>query len=111
MTRWIYTRDGEDFGPTDFGGLRHLAKSMHLHPDCLLRQVGQSERIPARSLEGLVFVEPESIHASSQGDGAGAVIDHVYLAQQRRIIVASILGGAAFLAFLAGVTIVLGILV
>lgn len=107
MTRWIYTRDGEDFGPTDFGGLRHLARSMHLRRDCLLQQVGQSERIPAGSLEGLEFVEPASIPGSTEGGSAGRVIDHVYLAQQRRIIVASIFGGAAFLAMLVVVTIAL----
>jgi len=107
MKHWTYSRDGENFGPTDFGGLKQLARSMHLRRDCRVREVGQTESSLAGALHGLEFVEPDP--TGNQGSGIEASLDHAYLAQQRRIISATIFGGAAFLVMLVVVTIALAI--
>ena len=106
MKRFSYSRDGHDFGPTDLGGLRPLAKSLHLRPDCRVHELGVSGTVSASTIEGLVF--PDLGNSSDDGPRKTVVMDLAYLAQQRRVILRVLLGGAAFLAALLVMTLFLG---
>lgn len=105
MKRFSYTRDGQVFGPTDLGGLRQLAKSLHLRPECVVRQSGEVVGIPAGKVEGL-FVGGIEGPADETPRGK-VIVDYAYLAAQRRLIVTVFLGGGAFLAALSVAALVL----
>ncbi len=84
MSRWMYSRDGEEFGPTDMGGLRHLAKSMHLLPGSRVWQLGKDDGAIASSLVGLQFLTPEAQPDGDRRTGPHIEMDMQYLAEQRR---------------------------
>lgn len=52
---WLYERDGQEFGPTDMGGLQEMAASLHLTADCPVWEQGGSERHKAGSLAEVQF--------------------------------------------------------
>ena len=52
---WHYSRDGEKFGPTDLGGLRKMAASLHLSQESLVWSEGLPAWVPATTIETLVF--------------------------------------------------------
>jgi phage shock protein PspC (stress-responsive transcriptional regulator) len=52
---WHYARDGKKFGPTDLGGLRKMAASLHLSPESLVWSEGLPAWVPATTIETLVF--------------------------------------------------------
>jgi phage shock protein PspC (stress-responsive transcriptional regulator) len=52
---WLYERDGQEFGPTDMGGLQEMAASLHLTEDCPVWEQGGSERRKAGSLAEVQF--------------------------------------------------------
>lgn len=52
---WLYSRDGEKFGPTDLGGLRKMAAALHLTPESLVWTEGLPAWVPATTIETLVF--------------------------------------------------------
>jgi len=52
-TVWFYERDGQDFGPTDVGGLQLMADCLHLLPECEVWQRGRSERTLASDVDGI----------------------------------------------------------
>ena len=106
MKRFSYSRDGHDFGPTDLGGLRQLARSMHLRPECMVREQGRPEAVPASAIKGIRFADPEV--GADDGRLKPILVDLAYLAEQRRLILSVLLGGAAFLAALFVVTLLLG---
>ena len=87
MSRWMYSRDGEEFGPTDLGGLRQLAKSMHLLPGSRVWQPGKDDGAIASSLGGLQFVTPEAQPDDDRRPGQHIEMDMQYLAEQRRAFV------------------------
>jgi hypothetical protein len=106
LKRFSYSRDGQDFGPTDLGGLRQLAKSLHLRPECMVREQGRTEAVQASAIKGICFVDP--VVAAADARLKPVLMDLVYLAEQRRLILGVLLGGAAFLAALFVVTLLLG---
>jgi GYF domain 2 len=106
LKQFSYSRDGQDFGPTDLGGLRQLARSMHLRPECMVREQGRPEAVQASAIKGLRFTDPEI--QADDGRIRPVLMDLVYLAEQRRLILSVLLGGAAFLATLFVVTLLLG---
>ena len=106
MKRFSYSRDGHDFGPTDLGGLRQLARSMHLRPECIVREQGRPEAVRASAIKGIRFADPEV--GADDGRLKPILVDLAYLAEQRRLILSVLLGGAAFLAALFVVTLLLG---
>lgn len=106
MKRFSYLRDGHDFGPTDLGGLRQLARSMHLRPECMVREQGRPEAVQASAIKGIRFADPEV--GADHGRLKPILVDLAYLAEQRRLILSVLLGGAVFLAALFVVTLLLG---
>jgi len=52
---WLYERDGEEFGPTDLGGLQVMAACQHLRPECTVWQQGRQERMRAAAIHELQF--------------------------------------------------------
>jgi|688.fasta_scaffold46305_4 phage shock protein PspC (stress-responsive transcriptional regulator) len=58
---WHYSRDGQKFGPTDLGGLRKMAASLHLCPDSLVWSEGLPAWVPATTIETLVFPPREEL--------------------------------------------------
>ncbi|MFN7812037.1 MAG: PspC domain-containing protein [Planctomycetia bacterium] len=56
---WLYSRDGERFGPTDLGGLRKMASCRHVLPETLVWSEGLPAWIPAATIETLVFPPQE----------------------------------------------------
>ena len=69
---WHYSRDGEKFGPTDIGGLRKMAASLHLAPASLVWSEGLPAWVPATSLQHLAFpardAQPPPMPAMSPAD-------------------------------------------
>ena len=106
MKRFSYSRDGQTFGPTDLGGLRQLAKSMHLRPDCTVSEPGKEGGFPATTIEGIRFLKADAPAADETH--RSPVIDFAYLASERRLIRRIFLGGTVFLAALFLVAILLG---
>lgn len=53
--KWRYSRDGQEFGPTDLGGLRRMARSLHLLPESLVWTEGLPAWVPASTIETLAF--------------------------------------------------------
>lgn len=58
---WHYAREGEKFGPTDLGGLRKMAASLHLTPESLVWSEGLPAWVPATSIETLIFPPREEL--------------------------------------------------
>lgn len=58
---WQYSKDGQKFGPTDLGGLRKMAASLHLSPDSLVWSDGLPAWVPATTIETLVFPPREEL--------------------------------------------------
>ena len=58
---WHYARDGAKFGPTDLGGLRKMAASLHLTPESLVWSEGLPAWVPATSIETLIFPPREEV--------------------------------------------------
>lgn len=67
---WLYSRDGEKFGPTDIGGLRKMAASLHLTPESLVWTEGLPAWVPATTIETLVF-PPQGTAASTPASAPG----------------------------------------
>ena len=53
--QWFYTRDGERFGPTDLGGLRRMARSLHLTQESTVWATDMGAWMQATSLSDLTF--------------------------------------------------------
>jgi hypothetical protein len=111
MSRWIYLRDGEQFGPTDLGGLRQLAKSMHLLPDSKVWRPGQNEGVLASTLEGLQFPTPEAQSDGERRTGQGIDMDHKYHAEQGRLLALYVVCGTVILIVLVLFTSIMGSMV
>ena len=108
MQRWIYSRDGETFGPTDMGGLRQLARSMHLLPDSKVRQHGRSDAVLASSIAGLCFVAPDDPADGTPQSKFPDEMDQQYLAEQARSFLLYALCGTVLVFVLALFTLIAG---
>lgn len=85
MAHWTYVRDGQKFGPTDTGGLRQLARSMHLARDCTVFKLGETTGALAASIPGLTFATPEPVSGEQSSSGPFGM-DREYLSEQRRLL-------------------------
>jgi hypothetical protein len=72
----------------------------------MVREQGRTEAVQASAIKGLRFADP--VVAADDARLKPVLMDPVYLAGQRRLILSVLLGGAAFLAILLVVTLLLG---
>lgn len=72
----------------------------------MVREQGRPEAVQASAIKGLRFTDPEI--QADDGRISPVLMDLAYLAEQRRLILSVLLGGAAFLAALFVVTLLLG---
>jgi hypothetical protein len=72
----------------------------------MVREQGRPEAVPASAIKGIRFADPEV--GADDGRLKPILVDLAYLAEQRRLILSVLLGGAAFLAALFVVTLLLG---
>jgi phage shock protein PspC (stress-responsive transcriptional regulator) len=94
--QWFYTRDGERFGPTDIGGLRRMARSLHLAQESTVWADGMGEWMRATSLSDLVFpvLPPEVVPSMPVEVLMDARYDGLYRSSDDRVLL-GLCGGMA----------------
>jgi phage shock protein PspC (stress-responsive transcriptional regulator) len=94
--QWFYTRDGERFGPTDIGGLRRMAQSLHLTQESTVWATGMGAWMQATSLSDLTFpsLPPELVPPNPVEVPMDARYDGLYRSSDDRVLL-GLCGGMA----------------